>query len=79
MLNLTNQQLLQRIHGMSKKKQNIDWEKLCGQLQAALSTEMRENQEKDFLIEEKEEAIEQLILIVHYLENKLGIYGNQSV
>jgi len=64
---------------MSKKKQNIDWEKLCGQLQAALSTEMRESQEKDFLIEEKEEAIEQLILIVHYLEGKLGIYGNQSV
>jgi hypothetical protein len=64
---------------MSKKKQNIDWEKLCSQLQEALSTEMRENQEKDFLIEEKEEAIEQLILIIHYLEGKLGIYGNQSV
>ena len=68
----------QRIHGMSKKDK-IDWEKLTKQLQEALSTEMLENQEKDLVIEENEEAIEQLILIIHYLEGKLGIYGNQSV
>jgi len=75
MLNLTSKQhLLQRIHGMSKKDK-VNWEKLAKQLQEALAKEMLEGQEKDLLIEEKEEAIEQLILIVHYLESKLGIYN----
>jgi uncharacterized protein YukE len=104
MLSLTNQQLLQRIHGMSKKIKrewtdeddieftqsfdkwaknadkkydNVDWEQLAKQLQEALASEIKENQEKD-------ELIEMMRTIIYYLEIRIGIYkgesiGNQSI
>lgn len=61
---------------MSKKQKPVDWEKLCRQLQEALAKEMKESEEKDELIKEQDEVIEGLVMISHYLESKLGIYGN---
>ena len=60
-----------------KKYDTVDWEKLCNQLQEALATEMKENEEKD-------ELIEMMRTIIYYLEIRVGIYkgegiGNQSI
>jgi hypothetical protein len=49
------------------KKNKVDWKNLSEQLQEALSDEIKESQEKD-------QVIADLMLIVHYLETKLGIY-----
>ena len=62
---------------VDKKHDNVDWEKLCNQLQEALASEMKENQEKD-------ELIEMMRTITYYLEIRIGIYkgeniGNQSI
>jgi hypothetical protein len=62
---------------VDKKHDIVDWEKLCYQLQTALASEMRENQEKD-------ELVEMMRTIINYLEIRLGIYkgesiGNQSI
>jgi hypothetical protein len=56
---------------MSKKH---NWEKLSYELREALIREIKEGAEK-------QEAIDELVLIVHYLEMKLGIYkdGYESV
>ena len=48
---------------MSKTK----WEELSKKLQTALKDQIDECMEKDI-------AIKELILIIHYLETKLGIY-----
>ena len=68
---MQNQQAMERIHGMSKKH---NWEKLSYELREALVREIKEGAEK-------QEAIDELVLIVHYLETKLGIYkdGYESV
>jgi hypothetical protein len=42
-------------------------EKILDDLKDALKNEIKESMEKD-------EAISELVLIVHYLETKLGIY-----
>jgi len=60
-----------------KKHDTVDWENLCTQLQQALSAEMKENEEKD-------ELIEMMRTIIYYLEIRVGIYkgegiGNQSI
>jgi hypothetical protein len=65
---------------MSKKsKAEVDYKLLSERLQEALATEIREGQEKDDTIEEQEEAIAGLVMLVHYFEAKLGIYGNKSI
>ena len=84
MLNPTNQQPLQRIHGMSKKKQNIDWEKLCGQLQAALAKEMKENENLDEKLMDAQIEVIQATGIIKYLEKRIAdcmdmIDGNEPV
>jgi nucleoside recognition membrane protein YjiH len=69
---------------MTKKKQPVNWEKLCGQLQEALAAEMRENQ----ALEEKMSQAIYIALknagVVDYLEEKLAeamdiIDGNKPV
>ena len=84
MLNPTNQQPLQRIHGMSKKKQNIDWEKLCGQLQEALAKEMKENEKLDEKLMDAQIEVIQATGIIKYLEKRIAdcmdmIDGNEPV
>jgi hypothetical protein len=56
------------------KKVDTDWESLAKNLQDGLEKEIQEN-------ETKQKTIDELILIVHYLETKLGIhdYGNDPV
>jgi|GEM_PF-3092488 hypothetical protein len=54
-----------------------DWEALSKNLQQALKDQIADNNEK-------ETAIKDLMLIIHYLEAKLGIYkweddGNESI
>jgi len=51
-----------------------DWQALSKKLQQALEDEIADN-------ELKQKTIDELILIVHYLETKLGIhdYGNDPV
>jgi len=54
-----------------------DWETLSKNLQQALKDQIADNNEK-------ETAIKDLMLIIHYLEAKLGIYkweddGNESI
>ena len=44
-----------------------NWEELSKNLQTALKDQIDECMEKDI-------AIKELILIIHYLETKLGIY-----
>jgi len=44
-----------------------NWEELSKKLQTALKYQIDECMEKDI-------AIKELILIIHYLETKLGIY-----
>jgi hypothetical protein len=69
---------------MTKKKQPVNWEKLCGQLQEALAAEMKENQ----ALEEKMSQAIYIALknagVVDYLEEKLAeamdiIDGNKPV
>jgi len=69
---------------MTKKKQSVNWEKLCGQLQQALAAEMKENQ----MLQEKLSAATLIALknagVIDYLEEKLAITmdmvdGNKSV
>lgn len=69
---------------MTKKKQSVNWEKLCGQLQEALAAEMKENQ----VLEEKMSQAVFIALknagVVDYLEEKLAeamdiIDGNKPV
>jgi hypothetical protein len=69
---------------MTKKKQSVNWEKLCGQLQEALAAEMKENQ----ALEEKMSQAIYIALknagVVDYLEEKLAeamdiIDGNKPV
>lgn len=69
---------------MNKKKQSVNWEKLCGQLQEALAAEMKENQ----ALEEKMSQAIYIALknagVVDYLEEKLAeamdiIDGNKPV
>jgi len=60
-----------------KKYDNVDWERLCSQLQEALASEMKENQEKD-------ELIEMMRTIIYYLEIRVDFHkgasiGNQSI
>ena len=69
---------------MNKKKQSVNWEKLCKQLQEALAKEMRDNQ----MLEKKIENISMIAIknagVVDYLEDKLTetmdiVDGNKSV
>ena len=69
---------------MNKKKQSVNWEKLCKQLQEALAKEMRDNQ----MLEKKIENISMIAIknagVVDYLEDKLAetmdiVDGNKSV
>jgi hypothetical protein len=69
---------------MIKKKQSVNWEKLCKQLQEALAKEMRDNQ----MLEKKIEDISMIAIknagVVDYLEEKLAeamdiIDGNKPV
>jgi len=69
---------------MIKKKQSVNWEKLCKQLQEALAKEMRDNQ----MLEKKIEDISMIAIknagVVDYLEEKLAeamdiINGNKPV
>jgi hypothetical protein len=58
---------------VDKKHKDVNWEKLCGQLEEALENEIKESKEKD-------DVIRDLVLVIHYLELKLGIYnGNEPV
>ena len=75
---------MERILGMNKKKQSVNWEKLCKQLQEALAKEMRDNQ----MLEKKIENISMIAIknagVVDYLEDKLTetmdiVDGNKSV
>jgi hypothetical protein len=75
---------MERILGMNKKKQSVNWEKLCKQLQEALAKEMRENQN----LQEKLSAATLIALknagVVDYLEEKLAetmdiVDGNKSI
>lgn len=84
MLSQTNQQhLLQRIHGMSKKDK-VNWEKLCKQLQEALAKEMKENQDLDERLTDAQIEVIQASGIIKYLEKCISDYvdmvnGNKSV
>lgn len=84
MLSQTNQQhLLQRIHGMSKKDK-VNWEKLCKQLQEALAKEMKENQDLDERLTDAQIEVIQASGIIKYLEKCISDYvdmvnGNESV
>ena len=69
---------------MNKKKQSVNWEKLCKQLQEALAKEMRENQN----LQEKLSAATLIALknagVIDYLEEKLAktmdiVDGNKSI
>ena len=69
---------------MTKKKQPVNWEKLCGQLQEALAAEMKENQ----MLQEKLSTTTLIALktagVVDYLEEKLAetmdmVDGNKSI
>ena len=69
---------------MNKKKQSVNWEKLCKQLQEALAKEMRDNQ----MLEKNIENISMIAIknagVVDYLEDKLAetmdiVDGNKSV
>ena len=57
------QRLARKTHGMSKTK----WEELSKKLQTALKDQIDECMENDIVIKD-------LMLIIHYLETKLGIY-----
>ena len=69
---------------MTKKKQSVNWEKLCRQLQQALAAEMRETQ----ALQEKVDKISLIALkhagVIEYLEDKLAecmdmVDGNKPV
>jgi hypothetical protein len=69
---------------MSKKKQNIDWEKLCGQLQEALAKEMKENEKLDEKLMDAQIEVIQATGIIKYLEKRIAdcmdmIDGNEPV
>jgi hypothetical protein len=69
---------------MTKKKQSVNWEKLCRQLQQALAAEMKENQ----MLQARLDKISLLALkhagVIDYLEEKLAecmdmVDGNKPV
>ena len=69
---------------MNKKKQSVNWEKLCGQLQQALAAEMRENQRLSEKLSQATLIALKTAGVVDYLEEKLTetmdiIDGNKSV
>jgi hypothetical protein len=69
---------------MNKKKQSVNWEKLCGQLQQALAAEMRENQRLSEKLSQATLIALKTAGVIDYLEEKLTetmdiIDGNKSV
>ena len=69
---------------MTKKKQPVNWEKLCGQLQEALATEMKENEKLDEKLIDAQIEVIQATGIIKYLEKRINdcmdmIDGNKSV
>jgi hypothetical protein len=69
---------------MNKKKQSVNWEKLCKQLQEALAKEMRENQNLQQKLSEATLIALKNAGVVDYLEEKLAetmdiVDGNKSV
>lgn len=66
------------------KKDKVNWEKLCKQLQEALAKEMKENQDLDERLTDAQIEVIQASGIIKYLEKCISDYvdmvnGNKSV